>query len=173
LIKSSASDREAALYAVAVAQGKTNDFESAVRTALSAKHYNQYHDGALHMIAHHQIAKRDPKAALATAQYIKNPSEKAAAILKIATAQAKSGDRKTAADIAARIDLTEPEDSLALFGKKQKFDNRLPDTWGFRYDDSNCFTMALHHFSTERAVGVASPEREATSETSERKLSVT
>jgi tetratricopeptide (TPR) repeat protein len=159
LIKSSVGDREAALYALAVAQGKTYDFESAVRTALSVKHYDQYHDGALQMIAHHQIAKRDPKAALATAQNIKNPSEKAAAILKVATAQAKSGDRKTAADIAARIELTPPEDSLALFEKK-RFDYRLPDTWGFRYDDHSFFTMGLHQMSTERAVKVASAAME-------------
>jgi tetratricopeptide (TPR) repeat protein len=148
-------DREAALYSIAVAQIRANNVEGALRTALSVKYFIQYQDDALHVIVDHQIAKMQLKAALATAQNIKNPSRKAAAILKVATAQAKLGDCKKAAYIAERIELTEPEDLPAIFGK-EKFDYKLPRTWGFRYDDHSFFSMGSHLMSTERAVEVAS-----------------
>jgi tetratricopeptide (TPR) repeat protein len=149
------SYRERALYAIAVAQLKTDDAGAAVRSAMSIDHYLQFRDDAIHKIVDHQIAKRDFKAALAAAEKAPNPSKKAAAILKVATAYANSGDHKAAADVAARIDLT-PADEMRvrLFGK-ERFNYKLPSTWGVRYDDSIGFTMLSHQMSSERSAEVA------------------
>jgi hypothetical protein len=146
--------RERALYAVAVAQLKSNDADGAARTALMVKHYPQFGDDALCKILNHQITKRDLKAALASAGKFYNPSRKAAAILTVARAHAESGDRKTAAAIAARIELTE-KSRLAGIVRKELFDYRLPRSWGVRYDDGDSFTMLSHDMSCERAAEVA------------------
>jgi len=154
-------DREAVLLEIAAGQAKMNDVEGAVRTALSVKRYLQYRDDSLHMIVDHLIAKRDFKTALTTAQEVANPSRQAAAILKVATAHAKSGDRKTATQVAAQIELIQSDDLPVLLGKqKQKFDYRHPRTWGVRYDDHSFFTGASHHFSTQRAAEVAAAAME-------------
>jgi tetratricopeptide (TPR) repeat protein len=146
--------RDAALHADAVAKLMAQDEEGALRSALKVKHYKQYHDDALHMIAGHQITKGDLQKALATAKNIENPSEKAAAILRVAAAHAKAGDRKTAADIASRIELTESDDLPVLFERK-RFDYRLPRTWGVRYDDHCYISGTVYGFSTQRATEVA------------------
>src|SRR5262249_43991537 len=105
--------REQAQYAVAVAQLKDDDAEAAVRTAMSIEHYLQFRDDAIHKIVDHQITMRDFKAALVTAEKADNSSRKAAAILKVATAHAHSGDHKAAAAVAGRIELT-PADQLRV-----------------------------------------------------------
>jgi tetratricopeptide (TPR) repeat protein len=143
-----------ALFAIAVAQLRANDAEGAVRTGLSIKDYLQYRDDALHAIVDHQIAKRDLKGALDSAQKPDNPSRKAAAILKVATAHARAGDRKSAADVAAQVELT-PRSTLLRRAGKELFDYRLARTWGVRYDDTDSFTNASHHWSSERAAEVA------------------
>jgi tetratricopeptide (TPR) repeat protein len=148
------SPRESALYAIAVAQVKADDAEGAVRTALSVEYFIQYRDDALHKIVEHQIAKRDIKAATTTAEKIHNPSRKAAAMLKVATALAKSGDRRAAADLAAQIELAHRAELPAVF-RKEHFDYRLPRTWGVCYDEGLGFTMASHHMSMRRTVEVA------------------
>jgi hypothetical protein len=145
--------REEALYAIAVAQLKANDVEGAVRTALSVKYYLQYRDDALHKIVDHQIAKRDLKAALTTAQKVDHPSRKATAILRIAAAHAKAGDRKTAADVAAQIDLAH-RDGLPTI-RPGPFDYRIPRSWGISYDAWVGFTAASHFASIQRTAEVA------------------
>jgi hypothetical protein len=148
------AERDETLCAIAVAQVKANDTEAAVRTALSVKRFVQYRDDALHHIVDHHIAKRDFKTALATADVIDNPSRKAAAILKVATAVAKSGDHKTAADIAARIELSEI-DPLPKFGKKEQFDFRRPRSWGICYEDGRAFTIASQTRANRHSAEVA------------------
>jgi hypothetical protein len=133
--------REQALYAIAVAQLKADDVKGAIRTALSVDYFIQYRDDALREVVDHQIAKRDLKSALATARMVHNPSRRAAAILKVAVAHAKSGDRKTAADVAASIDLA-LEPVLGL-GKREVFDYRLPHSWGVNYEDDGAFTITM------------------------------
>jgi tetratricopeptide (TPR) repeat protein len=155
MITSRDSYHDQALYAVAVAQLKADDTEAAVRTAMSIERYPQYRDDAVHNIVDHRIAKRDFKAALAAAEKADNPSRRAAAILKVATAYANSGDRKAAADVAERIDLTTADRLLVQLRGMQRFNYRLPSTWGVRYNDTGGFTMASHHWSSERAAEVA------------------
>lgn len=146
--------REAALYAIVLARLKANDVDGAVRTAMSIRIYFQYRDDALDKIVDHFTAKKDLKKALATAQKFYNPSRKATAMLKVATAHAKSGDRKSAEDVAARIKLTENDDFLGFF-KKKEFDYRLPSSWGVVYEAGPGFTIQSYLASVERAVEVA------------------
>lgn len=144
-----------ALCAIAVAQEKSKDSKGAIRTALSIERYPQYRDDAIHDIVDYRIAKRDFKAALAAAEKADNPSRRAAAILKVAVAHAKSGDYETAAAVAGRIELT-PKDELRVqvFGNK-RFNHKLPSTWGDRYDDGLGSTMGSYLWSSERAAEVA------------------
>jgi tetratricopeptide (TPR) repeat protein len=146
--------REQALYAVAVAQLKADDAEEAVRSAMSIEHYLQFRDDAIHKIVDHRITKRDFKAALAAAEKAPNPSKKTVAILKVATAYANSGDHKAAADVAARLELT-PANELKPIQGIERFNYRVPRSWGLRYDDSNFSTNLRHHLSSERAAEVA------------------
>lgn len=142
--------REEALLAIAIAQLKANDAEGALRTALSVEYYVQYRDDALYKIVDHHLAKRDLKTALTTAEKIGRPSTKATAILKVATAHARAGDRKTAAEVAARIELTHRD----LIDEEERFDYRLPRTWCVLYEPS--YTMGSYSSSVEHAAGVAS-----------------
>jgi hypothetical protein len=91
--------REVALYGIAVAQLRANDTEGAVRTALTVEHFLQYRDDALGKVIDHHIAKGDLRAALTTTEKVRNPSRKATALLKVATAHVTSGDRRTAAHV--------------------------------------------------------------------------
>jgi tetratricopeptide (TPR) repeat protein len=156
MITSRDSYHDQALYAVAVAQLKADDAEGAVRTAMSIERYPQYRDDAVHKIVDHQIAKRDFKAALAAAEKAPNPSKKAFAFLKVATAYANSGDRKAAADVAGRIDLTTADRLPVQIRAMERFNYRLPNTWGVRYDDNGFGgTMAMHRWSSKLAAEVA------------------
>ena len=77
----------------------------------------------------------------------------ASAILKIAAAHAKAGDRKTAIDIASRIQLPRDRSLLAHFGIDRQFDYRLPGTWGVCYEPA--FTNASTSASEKDAAEVA------------------
>jgi tetratricopeptide (TPR) repeat protein len=149
------ADREAALCAIAVAQFNANDPEGAVRTALSVKYFVQYRDEALDNFVTCQIAERKLKAALATAQLIGNPSTKATAILKVATAHADSGDRETAAAVASRIELTEGSFPRPTPTEKEHFDYRVPRSWGVRYEDGLAGTMLSIQIASRDAAKVA------------------
>jgi tetratricopeptide (TPR) repeat protein len=144
------ASREEALCAIAVEQVKANDVGAAVRTAMSIEYFREYRDDAIHKIIDRQIAQRDLKAALTAAHKIDNPSRKATAILTVATAYAKSGDRKTAAEVGARIELS-PEDSL----RKDRFDYRQPVTWGVNYHSNIAFTVNSYLLSVERTAELA------------------
>jgi tetratricopeptide (TPR) repeat protein len=148
------SYREQALYAVALLQLKADDAEAAVRSAMSIQYFLQYRDDAIHKIVDHRIAKRDFKAALAAAEKAPNPSKKAVAILKVATVYANSGNHKAAAAVAGKIELTSANELVPIRGN-ERFNYRVPRSWGVRYDDSNFFTMLSHHMSSQRAAEVA------------------
>jgi tetratricopeptide (TPR) repeat protein len=152
------SYRERALFAIAVAQLKAADGDGAVRTALAVKYFVQYRDDALAKVVDHHVAKRDFKKALATTEKFDNPSRRAAAILKVATAHAKSGDHKAAVDIAGRIELTRREE-FPIGLEKQRFDYRLPGSWGVLYESRSFFTMASHHMWMACATEVATAAR--------------
>jgi hypothetical protein len=152
-IHGQAAPREQALYAIAVAQLKANDAEGALRSALSVRYCLQYRDDAIHKIVDYHIARRDLKKALPVADKVDNSSRKAAAMLKVALAHARSGDRKTAAQVAARIELT-PKDHLARI-LHARFDYRLPETWGINYDFSGFFTVPSYQMEVEHAVELA------------------
>jgi hypothetical protein len=143
---------EEALCAVAVAQEKCNDTLGAVDTAMSIRRCLQLRDDALHKIIDCQIAKHNLVSALTITDKIPNPSRKAAAILKVATAYAKSGDRKTAAAVAARIELTQRDGDRR---QGNRFDYRLPQSWGVSYDAGRAFTMTSARLATQRAEEVA------------------
>jgi tetratricopeptide (TPR) repeat protein len=152
------SERGDALHEIAMAQLKANDPEGAVRTALR---FLQYRDDALHRIVEHHIAKRNLKSALAVVDLFDNPSQRAAATLKVATGYAKAGDRKTAAEVAAGIDLTHQDrDRFVGSLRNEFFHYRLPASWGVRYDAGPAFTISSSISATERAVEVASSAME-------------
>lgn len=136
------ADRERALYAVAKAQAEAGDVEGALRTALSIDHFLQYRDDSVHAVVDHLIAKRNLKAALSAADKCHNPSRKAAAVLKVAAAYVKSGDRKTAEDAAKQITLR-PSRSTGL-GGDEVFDYRQPQTWAVNYDFDGVFTNGIY-----------------------------
>jgi tetratricopeptide (TPR) repeat protein len=154
LIKQTDSEHEQTMYAIAIAQIKSNDIDGAVRTAMSIKFYVQYRDDSLEQIAEHQIAKGDLKSALTTAEKFDNPSKKATAILKVATAHAKLGNRKTAANVAGQIDLTYTDDLLKAL-HKEHFNFRQPHSWSGGYDGSTASTGASRHWADMRAAEVA------------------
>lgn len=147
-------DREEALRAIAIAQIQTDDTEGAVRTALAVKHFLQYRDDPLQDIVAHQIMKERLKTALTTAERVHNPSRKAIAKLKVATAYAKSCERGMAADVAAQIELTNQDGFPGIIGEK-RFDFRLPQTWGVCYDDDHASTALSRHVSVLRAAELA------------------
>jgi tetratricopeptide (TPR) repeat protein len=150
------SPREQALAALAVAQVKANDVEGAVRTATSIKYFVQYRDDALLQIIDHLTARGDLKTALQSAQKLDNPSRKATAILKVATAHAKAGDRKTAAAVAAGIELTpRKSEFFPELGVNVHFDYRSPRSWGIRYDDGLGGTNASSQISSRYAAELA------------------
>jgi tetratricopeptide (TPR) repeat protein len=122
-------NRERVLYGIAVAQVEAGDPQTAIATALAITHFVQYRDDALDKVVQHQIAKQDLKAALGTTEKFENPSRKATAILKVAIAYARSGNRKTATDLAARIQLTHRDARFPTPGP-QSFDYRRPESWG-------------------------------------------
>jgi tetratricopeptide (TPR) repeat protein len=148
--------REEALCGIALAQLKAKDTEGALRTAQSIKNCPGYHDDAIHKIVDYQVAKRNLPGALKTANLVGQPSRKAVAILKVATAYATSGDSKTAAAVAARIRLKPTV--RELFGQKtgeRGFDYRRPASWGVIYEEGFVFTMSLHFTRRRHAAEVA------------------
>jgi hypothetical protein len=151
------SYREHALVAIAVAQLRAGDPEGAVHSALSVKHFTQYRDDALAAVVRHHTAAGDLKAALAVVDKFDNPSRKAAAALRVATALARAGAPLAAAAVADRIELTHRSELRRLLpgGAGDGFDFRRPETWGELYDASDGFTMASHHMAVERAAEVA------------------
>jgi tetratricopeptide (TPR) repeat protein len=146
--------REQALYAIATAQLMANDTEAAVRTALSVEHFIQFRDDTLRKVVDQHIAKQELKTALTTSEKIVNPSTRATAMLMVATAHAKLGDRKIASDVAAQIELIH-KDRFPAFAEKERFDYRLPGTWGVCYDEGPGFTMASHQMSIRRTAELA------------------
>jgi hypothetical protein len=148
--------REEALVAIAVAQLKANDPDGAVRSALAVKYFLQYRDDAIHKVVDYQIARRDLKAALTEVDHIHNASRKAAAILKVAIAHARSRDRRAAAAVAAGIELTQRDrEQLPEILGKNAFHYRLPHSWGVCYDSGLAFTLGSHRMAVERAADVA------------------
>jgi hypothetical protein len=97
------------------------------------------------------LAKKDLDSALKMVETIEDPIEKAKASLRVAIAHARSGDRKTAAEIASRVKLSHQrrfeEDRV------DRFDFRDPATWGVHYEEG--FTMMSWHFVTERAAQIS------------------
>jgi hypothetical protein len=145
--------RDRATLAVALAQLRANDAKSAAQTALTIRAYVQYRDDALEAIVSRCIAKEELKMALTMADKFDNSSRKAVAILRVATAHAKSGNRRTATEIAARIVLT-PQDPLLGAGR-DRFDYRTPSTWVVCYDASSAFTMSSHRAAVTLGAEVA------------------
>jgi hypothetical protein len=145
-------EREKALCAIALAQLKAKDVEGAIRTALSIKTYVQYRDDVLEQIVEHHIAEGDLKTALTAAEKFDNPSKRATAILKVATAHAQSGNRKKAANVAEQIKLTQ-EDMIPIGRRNGRFDYRTPTSWAARYEMG--FTNASRHWADMRAAEVA------------------
>ncbi len=142
---------EGALYAIAVAQLNAGDPDGAVKTALSLKYYGEYRDDALDDFVAHHIGKRDLKAALSTTEKFENPSRKAVAMLRVASAQVRAGDRRAAGDIAARIKLN---------AGPSGFDYRRPLSWGENCDRLPLFTFGLRLSSERRRAEVAAAAME-------------
>jgi tetratricopeptide (TPR) repeat protein len=145
---------ERVLTAIVVAQLKAGEVKRAIRTALSIEFYPESRDEALDKVVDHFITTRNLKSALATTATMSNPSNRAAAMLKVATAQAMFGDRKAAAATAARIQLVSRFDLPPIL-KQRKFDYRKPHTWGFGYDFGGVFSMGIHMRTNQLASEVA------------------
>jgi tetratricopeptide (TPR) repeat protein len=156
------ADRERALYGIALAQLGAGDDGGALATALSVKYFVQYRDDVLNALIAYYLRKPDLKAALTISRHFENPSRKAAAVLKVAAAHAKAGDRNKASEIAARIKLTHRSETLKslLTGHEEGFDYRRPESWGENYDAHDSFTMASHRLSVQRTAEVAAAAME-------------
>lgn len=159
LIKHSEEDftrdghREEALCAIAIARARAGEFDAALATALSIEHFVQYeHDALLEIIAI-RIRAENLKAALKVAEKVSNPSKKATALLRVAAAYAKSGQKQTARRIAGGIRLTNA--SLFLPVKRVEFDYAKPSTWGHLYDSRSYSTATVHMMVSQRAQEVA------------------
>lgn len=152
---------DGALCAIVVAQIKSGDAAGAVNTALSLKYCGDYRDDALNDIVAYQIGKCDLKAALITTEKIENPSRKAVAILKVASAQTKAGDRKAAGNIAAQIKLTHRSELQQLpNADNTAFDYRNPKSWIERYDALPFFTSTSYLTSIRSTAEVAAAAME-------------
>jgi tetratricopeptide (TPR) repeat protein len=147
--------RENALYAIAVAQVEAGKTENAVNTALSIKYFVQYRDDALNHVVERYLAQQDFKGALAATDKFDNPSRKASAILKMAAAKARSGNRKAARADAAKIVL-KPRSRFVVPSEKKGFDYLRPQSWGVCYESSDAFTIGSHLESVRRGAEVAS-----------------
>ncbi len=147
-------EREEALLAIAKAQLAMNNPDGAERTARSITHFLQFRDDSLHAVVEYYVQKKDFKKALTAAESVNNPSRMASAILKVATAYARSGDRKTAEEVASRIKLTS-ESSLPALYSDRIFDFRQPETWVQNYDIEFAFTLGLSQLSEERTAELA------------------
>jgi tetratricopeptide (TPR) repeat protein len=147
--------REEAMHAIAVAQAKAGRITDAVATALSVQYYHQFKEEALLEIVGVQLLHGDRKGATATAEQNPNPSMRAIALLKVAVAYAKLGDKDTAKSIAGRIHVVE-QPLLPLPGQgPTEFDYRRPETWGCLYDAPHYFTMLSHCMAVDKAVRLA------------------
>jgi hypothetical protein len=153
------SEFEELVYLIAMEQLGAKDAEGAMCTALSLRHFVQYRNGAFQRIVDYHIAKRDLNSALTAAEKIDSLSMKATAIIKVATALAKSGDAKTAADLAARIELKHADGNPGAVGGEH-FDYRDPSTWGVCYDFGRAITMSSYHAAVQHAVEVAAAAME-------------
>jgi tetratricopeptide (TPR) repeat protein len=157
------SEREHALYAIAVAQIDKGDADAAVATALSVMDSGQYRDDALNRVVAFYIGKRGFNAAHATANKVANPSRKATALLRVAAAQARAGDRKAAADTAAQIKLTHRPWLLSKLQRTEDkgFDYQHPQSWGENYDvDLDGFTLGSAMASVQTTAELASAAME-------------
>lgn len=154
-VTDSASDREEALCGIAKAYLKRDDVDAALRTALLLQH-SQHRDDALGSIVDYEIAHRDLKAALEAARSFAGPSARARAILTVAAASARLGDRQTAAEVAAKIDLASRDEMRKLFfGPMTPFDFRAPSTWGNTYEGRISGTSLSRSWAIGRAMEVA------------------
>lgn len=152
--------RDIALGTIAVAKYEVGDIAGAIDTATSITNYTSYlRDAALDTIVQRLIAKRDVKTALEAAGKLDNPSRRAATKLRVATAYAKSGDRKTAVDVAGGIQLTR-KDNFVGGATPDHFDPGKPQSWGVTYDGGLSGTNRSRFDAAERAaeVGAAAME---------------
>ena len=100
------------------------------------------------------MRKKDLRTAEKIAQKIENPSRRATCLLRVAVAHANSGDSKTAVDVAGRIDLRPADQFRARIVGNERFNYKLPSTWGVRYD-AGYGTMASYRWSCKLAAEVA------------------
>ena len=161
MIKHSESDftqdgrREEVLYAIAIALLKDGKLAEATETAKSIKHYLQYQHDAFLAIVEQHIENGDNESALATALEVANPTRKAAAMLKIASKYASSGDKNKAKEIASAVRLRVAPDIFLLSDEDLVFEWTKPATWGVLYDDRGYFTALSHSFTVKRAAELA------------------
>ncbi len=147
-------DREGAMLSIAEAQLQAGDADGAVHTALSVTYFLQYRDEALHAVVEDQIKQGNFMKALRAAEKVHNPSRRASAMLKTATAYANTGNKRGAYEIASRIEL---RGGSNIFGKDpvHTFDYRRPESWLENYDQGGGSTALSREFSNQRAAELA------------------
>jgi hypothetical protein len=141
------------LCAIADAQWKSGDVAGAIHSILSVEHDVEQRDEKLEEIVDCLIAKKDLKTALSMAEKIQIRSWKAASLLKVATAHARSGARSSAIRLAARMDL----DVIRGYerGRPNRFDYRNPRSWGTLYEFNGLGSARLDEFYLRSAAKVA------------------
>jgi tetratricopeptide (TPR) repeat protein len=139
--------------AVAMSQLKSGDAEGAIHSALSIDHDVELRDKTLQKIVDHLIAQRQLKKALSIAEKIEIESRKATARLNVATALVKAGDRKTAAAVAARIDLAGTD--FGNGGRDIRFNYRSPLSWGNLYGLGGISSAGIYSRCIQSAAKVA------------------
>jgi hypothetical protein len=146
--------RDQALRAVGLAWLAAGDPARAVTTARAVRAFTQYRDDVLAAVVAYHLGRSDVEAALATAGEFHNPSRRAAAVLRAATALARAGYPRLAADAAGQVRLTARSEVVAPLAPRV-FALHRPDGWGFLYDAGDGFTVASFQAAVERGAEVA------------------
>ena len=123
-----------ALQKIAIAQARAGNLGDAVATASDITEYLQYRDDALLEVVRVHIRRKNVSAALVAAGGIPTPSRKAQAVLEIAAAQARMGDRNGARATANSIDLVGRRIPFKVVKTTEPFDFSSPATWGTQYE---------------------------------------
>ena len=168
LIKHSENDftqdglREEVLCDIAVEQAKGGKMAEAIATTLTIEHFIQFQNDAFLAIVEECIRNGDNELALTTAGKIANPTRKATARLKIATAYAANGDKEKAKEIAGEIQLEIADNIIFLSEEIISFDFEKADTWGCLYDQRGYYTGLSMSVTLNRAVECSAAAMELT-----------
>lgn len=138
---------------VAVTLPQNLNLNGTMQKALSVRTLYLSRDDVLHSTIDFQIAIGRFASALRSSTEIRDPSDKAVALLTLAAAVSSSGDAKSAAAIAEKVQIEHEELNLPK-NEPARFDFRHPRSWGVVYGNRTG-TAARRHDARLHAAKVA------------------